>query len=100
MAKEELPPRIPEQLAELDQAVALLGNRAQQEKLKSEAAARLVALIGEYPISKKLAARWKAALKGLARDIREMGDTAPQPKRAPRHKIIVEMPPPPRRTKR
>lgn len=69
----DLPPSVPDALEDLEVAVRLLGNRAQQADLKAQARTQLESLIGVYP-SKKKAARWKVALKGLAREMRGMQD--------------------------
>ena len=55
-----LPPRLPETLAELDQARALLGERA-RTALRRPAEARLAQLVGLVPDA-ALAAAWKRTL--------------------------------------
>ena len=68
----ELPPRVPEELAELGATVQLLGNRSKTD-LGPKPRARLLALIGCYP-DPKAAAYWKIALKGLRQEMVELGE--------------------------
>ena len=56
-----LPPRLPQNEAELKRAIILLGNRKQVE-LKTDARRQLENLIGVYPAIKE-AALWKRVLR-------------------------------------
>ena len=56
-----LPPRLPQNQAELERTIILLGNRKQVE-LKTDARSRLESLIGVYPTIKE-AALWKRVLR-------------------------------------
>ena len=56
-----LPPRLPQNEAELKRTIILLGNRKQVE-LKTDARRQLESLIGVYP-SIKEAALWKRVLR-------------------------------------
>lgn len=78
--KDELPPTIPERLLDIDVVVRLLGHLMQHDQLKPDAKQQLRQLIGALPPSKKHAETWKRNLKALAREMRDMGDTAPQPR--------------------
>lgn len=69
---DELPPRIPEELKDLERAVLLLGNRWRTD-LNPKARKELEALVGRYP-SKEQAAAWKTALRGLREEMTELGD--------------------------
>jgi hypothetical protein len=70
---DELPPRLPETLQELDQARTLLGECA-NKGLNAKAAQRLEALVGELP-SAAVALIWKRALKTYREELQgELGD--------------------------
>jgi len=56
-----LPPRLPQNEAELKRTIILLGNRKQVE-LKTEARRQLESLIGVYPTIKE-AALWKRVIR-------------------------------------
>ena len=56
-----LPPRLPQNEAELKRTIILLGNRKQVE-LKTDARRQLESLIGVYPTIKE-AALWKRVLR-------------------------------------
>lgn len=56
-----LPPRLPQNEAELNRTIILLGNRKQVE-LNSDARRQLESLIGVYPTIKE-AALWKRVLR-------------------------------------
>ena len=56
-----LPPRLPQNEAELKRAIILLGNRKQVE-LKTDARRQLESLIGVYPTIKE-ATLWKRVLR-------------------------------------
>ena len=56
-----LPPRLPQNEAELKRTIILLGNRKQVE-LKTEAQRQLESLIGVYPTIKE-AALWKRVIR-------------------------------------
>lgn len=92
-SSDELPPCIPEQLPDIDMAVRLLGHRIQHNQLKPEDKTQLRKLLGILPPSKKHAETWKQSLKALAREMRDMGDSAPQPRRRKRtdaHQRLAE----------
>ncbi len=93
-----VPPRVPETLPELEEAVALIGNCLKAE-LGKKRRRRLVALIGEYP-PEGAAAPWKKHLKTLRNEQRAVagipkkrrpraGSAAPpshpEPPRIPEH---------------
>jgi len=67
---EELPPRIPEDLKDLERAVLLLGNRWRTD-LNPKARRELEDLVGRYP-SKAQAALWKSALRALREEMTEL----------------------------
>ncbi len=69
---QELPPQVPEDLETLNSVIMLLGQRAKGHELKSAARQRLQQTIGAYP-PPPAAGKWKAALKGLAKELRELG---------------------------
>lgn len=57
----DLPPRLPATLPELDQARALLGERARDRALRAPVAERLERLVGLVPDA-AVAAAWKRSL--------------------------------------
>jgi hypothetical protein len=69
---DELPPRIPEAIKDLERAVLLLGNRWRTD-LNPKARKELETLVGKYP-SKAQAALWKSALRALREEMVELGD--------------------------
>lgn len=69
-----LPPRVPTELGVLDQAILLLGNRA-KNSLTDKPRKRLIELIGVYPDA-ATAARWKAELKQIRKEMKEEGTDA------------------------
>ena len=58
----DLPPKVPESLAELDRAVMLLGAIAKGDLLKKPRKDELKTLLGAMP-KRETAARWKSELK-------------------------------------
>jgi hypothetical protein len=60
-----LPPRLPQNEAELNRTIILLGNRKQVE-LNTDARRQLESLIGVYPTIKE-AALWKRVLRRACR---------------------------------
>lgn len=74
----QLPPRVPETLAELDEASALLGAylqvvatpNAPNSKMKASRLARLKELVGELP-SVELGKEWKSGIKELRSELAE-----------------------------
>jgi hypothetical protein len=71
---EDLPPELPETLAELDEARLLLGQRGRGDELGPKPRAKLVSLIGAYP-SPALALRWKRSLRDYREELQgELGD--------------------------
>lgn len=62
----QLPPSVPQQLAQLDRAIVLLGNRVKGE-LRASVRSELLGLVGRYP-DPATAARWKSALKAIRDD--------------------------------
>jgi len=66
-----LPPRVPTDLATLDQAIMLLGNRS-KNSLTDKPRKQLIELIGVYPDA-PTAARWKAELRQIRKELKEEG---------------------------
>lgn len=60
-----LPPRLPQNEAELNRAIILLGNRKQVE-LNSDVRRQLESLVGVYPTIKE-AALWKRVLRRVCK---------------------------------
>jgi hypothetical protein len=79
-AERALPPRVPEQLAELDEALMLLGNYVQAVqaggKLKESLRLRLQVLIGGVP-ELAVAKAWKSGLKELRGEVAELEQRKP-----------------------
>jgi hypothetical protein len=69
-----LPPRVPTDLATLDQAIMLLGNRS-KNSLTDKPRKQLIELIGVYPDA-PTAARWKAELRQIRKELKEEGPEA------------------------
>jgi hypothetical protein len=67
-----LPPRVPTELATLDQAITLLGNRT-KNALTDKPKKQLIELIGAYPDA-PTAARWKAELRQIRKELAAEGD--------------------------
>ena len=63
-----MPPRVPENLQDLERAIMLLGGLSKGQKLKPASQAQLETLLGAIP-SKVLAAEWKRELKALRKDL-------------------------------
>lgn len=61
-----LPPRLPQNEAELERTIILLGNRKQVE-LKTDARRQLESLIGVYPTIKE-AALWKRVVRRVCQE--------------------------------
>jgi hypothetical protein len=72
MATSSLPPRVPTELALLDQAITLLGNRT-KNPLTAKPKKQLVELIGAYP-DVPTAARWKAELRQIRKELKAEGE--------------------------
>lgn len=72
----QTPPRMPATPEELQEAMMLLGSRAQGMEMKATTQAQMVALLGKYP-SPALAKTWKQELKRLAKE-------SPAPRLPPR----------------
>lgn len=66
----ELPPKVPEELAELDRALQLLGAVCQAGKIKDKHRIELETLLG-CRVTQQLAAHWKTHLKEIRRDLAE-----------------------------
>lgn len=66
-----LPPRVPTELATLDQAIMLLGNRT-KNALTDKPKKQLVELIGAYP-DVPTAVRWKAELRQIRKELAAEG---------------------------
>jgi len=64
----ELPPRVPEELPELDRALQLLGAFCRAGRIKDKHRTELETLIGCWP-SQQLASHWKTHLKEIRRDL-------------------------------
>ncbi len=67
-----LPPRVPTELATLDQAITLLGNRT-KNPLTDKPKKQLIELIGAYPDA-PTAARWKAELRQIRKELKAEGE--------------------------
>ena len=65
-AHQRIPPKVPEQLPQLQRAVVLLGERCKYP-LGAKLQRELTDLLGRYPDA-ETAAIWKTALKQLRRD--------------------------------
>ena len=68
--RERLPPEVPEQLAQLDRAIMLLGHQAKAQ-LKEPQQDELAALLGRCP-TPEVAAEWKGHLKRLRKEDKEL----------------------------
>ena len=66
----DLPPRVPEELAELDRVLQLLGAVCQAGKIKDKPRIELETLLG-CRVTQQLAAHWKKHLKEIRRDLAE-----------------------------
>ena len=66
----DLPPKVPEELAELDRALQLLGAVCQAGRIKDKHRRELETLLGG-PVSQQLAAHWKKHLKEIRHDLAE-----------------------------
>ncbi len=66
----ELPPKVPEELADLDRALQLLGAVCQAGKIKDKHRIELETLLG-CRVTQQLAAHWKTHLKEIRRDLAE-----------------------------
>jgi hypothetical protein len=64
----DLPPKVPEELAELDRALQLLGAVCQAGTIKKKHHAELDALLG-CKVTQQLASHWKTRLKEIRRDV-------------------------------
>lgn len=74
----DLPPRVPDDLAELVEATMLLGNFGHHGRsLRASRQDRLRALLGDLPRSKAECAAWKTAIKGYRRELSEMDKDTP-----------------------
>ena len=65
-----LPPKVPEELAELDRALQLLGAVCQAGRIKDKHRRELETLLGGQ-VSQQLAAHWKKHLKEIRHDLAE-----------------------------
>ena len=66
----DLPPRVPEELAELDRVLELLGAVCQAGRIKESRRIELEALVG-CRVTQQLAAHWKKHIKEIRRDLAE-----------------------------
>jgi hypothetical protein len=64
----DLPPRVPEELAELDRALQLLGAVCQAGRLKEKHRIELETLLG-CPVTQPLAVHWKKHFKEIRREL-------------------------------
>jgi hypothetical protein len=71
---DELPPRIPDDLAELTEAVALLGEAATKGLRKTAPQLRLAELLGRLPHTPAEARVWKDALKAYRKELIALGN--------------------------
>lgn len=69
--RDKIPPKVPEQLPQLDRAVMLLASLT-KGNLKPRYRLELVQLVGREPKNAEQAAAWKAALKALRKEEREL----------------------------
>jgi hypothetical protein len=76
-----LPPIIPDNLEDIDEAVKYLGHIMAGHKFRPSVKLRLVELIGSCP-SGQTAGVWKTSLKGLSREMRELDANGPPAQRA------------------
>lgn len=70
----ELTPRVPTELAQLDKAIMLLGNRLKTD-LGKKARLKMIELIDAYP-DPKTAAHWKLELKAIRQEL--VGESEPE----------------------
>ena len=66
----DLPPRVPEELPELDRALVLLNALRQAGKLKDKPRIELESLVGGR-VTQQLAKRWGTQLAEIRRDLAE-----------------------------
>jgi hypothetical protein len=69
----DLPPRVPTELPELDRLIMLLGSRSQGSDLTKSVRAELIALCGVYPDPTK-AALWKSELRQVRAEMKAEPD--------------------------
>ncbi len=65
---DDLPPRVPPELPEMDRLVMLLGSRSKCVDLSERVRAELIALCGVYP-DPSTAARWKKNLREIRAEL-------------------------------
>ena len=64
----QIPPRVPEEIPLLNEAVMLLGDFV-RTGLRHSRLQRIAALVGDVPRDAKEAAAWKTNLKGLRKEL-------------------------------
>jgi hypothetical protein len=69
LAAYAMPPRIPTDVRELDEAVRLVGGVSQGAVLQAKNMERLVALVGAPPFNAEMARQWKSALKAYRKGL-------------------------------
>ena len=72
-AEPELPPKVPEDVKGLERLAMLLGCISRGEAISKRVACELVGLCGAMPMREQ-AARWKAAVKELRREVAAEAD--------------------------
>jgi hypothetical protein len=65
---DDLPPRVPSELPEMDRLVMLLGSRSKCVDLSARVRAELITLCGVYP-DPLTAARWKKHLREIRAEL-------------------------------
>jgi hypothetical protein len=68
LMSDDLPPRVPPELPEMDRLVMLLGFRSKCVDLSARVRAELIALCGAYP-DPLTAARWKQHLREIRAEL-------------------------------
>jgi hypothetical protein len=65
---DDLPPRVPSELPEMDRLVMLLGSRSKCVEMSARVRDELIALCGTYP-DPLTAARWKTHLREIRAEL-------------------------------
>ncbi len=68
VVSDDLPPRVPPDLPEMDRLVMLLGSRSQCLDMSARVRAEMIALCGAYP-DPSTAARWKKHLREIRAEL-------------------------------
>jgi len=75
LMSDDLPPRVPPELPEMDRLVMLLGSRSQGVSMSQRVRAEPTALCGAYP-DPSTAARWKKHLREIRAEL--VAETDPE----------------------